>query len=202
MGDTTFDNSSFTPGEYRSPQASRVTSRSSKKILLFFLVLVLLAIGWFGITKFGGSKQEKQSVKTEITPTPTEYQFPTDTPAPSVSPASKETPTPTPKPTINPVDKTTGLDRSGLNVEVQNGSGVVGVASKMADFLKTFGYHIVATGNADNYNYENVTVSVKSASSKYLNLLKTDIAGQYTVGSASAELSASASADAVVIIGK
>ncbi len=139
-----------------------------------------------------------------MTPTPTEYQFPTDTPAPSISPAdAAETPTvaPTTKP-VNPVDQSTGLDRSTLSVEVQNGSGVTGAAAKAAEVLTGFGYKIASKGNASNENYENVTIQVKSTKSNFLALLKKDLGFSYIVGSTSADLDSSLTADALVIIGK
>lgn len=186
---------------------SQQPPKKSKKFFyaIFFLIL-LIGIIWatqkffFGST---GSKGEKETLA--ISPTPTEYQFPTDTPTPNVSPTSKaEKPTVTPsaKPTTNPVDSATGLDRSTLSVEVQNGSGEVGAASKGSDILKSFGYKVIATGNADNFNYENVLIKIKSIKSNFLSLLKKDLGFSYTIGSASADLSATSSADAVVIVGK
>lgn len=204
MENQTFDNSSFTAGEYKSPQAGKMSSRSPKRFLMIiFLVIILAAVG-YGATKFLGTKgtKETKETKTQITPTPTEYQFPTDTPAPSVSPTPKASPTPTAKPTTSPIDKTTGLDRSTLTVEIQNGSGAIGVASKMSDVIKGFGYRVASVGNADNYNYENITISVKSDFSKYLPLLKSDLSKDYTIGTTSSDLSASSSADALIIIGK
>ncbi len=169
---------------------------------IFFIVLLALVLlgGGFAATRFLGSKNKTQQITP--TPTPTESISPTDTPTPEVSPTPEATKTPTPKPTGNPIDSATGLNRSKLSVEVQNGSGAVGAANKTSDFLKSLGYHVTAVGNADNFSYENISVLVKSASSDYLSLLKTDLAKQYTVGSASATLSASSSADALVIVGK
>lgn len=170
----------------------------------FYVILFLIIIVVFFLTRnffFGSNKQKEE---TKITPTPTEFQFPTDTPAPSVSPtagAEKPTATPTVK-SINPVDQLTGLDRSALSIEVQNGSGVKGAAAKAADILTGFGYKIASKGNANNENYENVTIQVKSTKSDFLALLKKDLGFSYTVGSASADLSDSSTADALVIIGK
>lgn len=200
MENTGFENSPFSVGEYRSPQTQKKSS--SKVFLILFLALVLIMSGGYLTTKFLGSKEKKAEKKETIAPTPTEFQFPTETPATSVSPTSASTPMPTAKPTINPIDKTTGLDRSNITVEVQNGSGVVGVASKISDFLKGFGYHVTSVGNADKFDYENIIIEVKSSASKYLPLLKKDLSGQYAVGSTSAALSASSSADALIIIGK
>lgn len=182
---------------YRSPQTQKRSSR------FIFLIIALLIIGAavFAGSKFLGTK-EQNTKNQSASPTPTESVFPSDTPTPQTSVTPGPSDTPTPEPTADPVDKATGLDRSDLNVEVQNGSGEVGVASKGSETLKSFGYHVVSIGNADNFNYENVTIDVKSDKSKYLPLLKKDLATVYTIGSSSDSLSASSSADALVIIGK
>lgn len=193
MEETAFQN--------QAPSFRTSPSRGSKRPLFIILLIIILAVVIFFALRFISSKGQKTQ-KVSITPTPTEYQFPTDTPTPSGSPTPENSPTPTAKPTINPVDKASGLDRSDLSVEVQNGSGVVGAASKASDFIKGFGYHVTSIGNAGNYDYEDVVISVKSDSSKYLSLLKSDLSKQYTVGSTSADLSASVSADALIIVGK
>lgn len=180
------------------------TPKKSKRFLLLVLAIVIILIIIFAGNKFLGSKNKKENSK--ITPTPTEFQIPTDTPEPSPSgePTSTPKPTasPTPKSASNPIDKATGLDRSKLSVEVQNGSGEAGVAGKGSGILKDLGYNVTSTGNADNFDYSNVTVKVKSAKSDYLTLLKKDLSASYTIGSSSSDLSASSSADALVIIGK
>ena len=182
------------------------SSKKSKRFLFLVVVIVIILIIIFAGPRFFGSKNKKENSK--ITPTPTEFQIPTDTPVPSSAkeptstPKPTNTPTPTSKPASNPIDKATGLDRSKLSVEVQNGSGEAGVAGKGAGILKDLGYNVTSSGNADNFNYSNVTVKVKSAKSDYLTLLKKDLAASYTIGSSSSDLSASSSADALVIIGK
>lgn len=118
----------------------------------------------------------------EVSPTIT----PTGSPT-KITPGPSEKPTPTVKP-------------KGISVRVLNGSGVTGVAGKVADFLKSLGYAIAGTGNAPNYNYATTEISTKK--SQTLSTLQADLAGKYEVGSASATLSATESADAVVIVGK
>lgn len=178
--------------------------KKSKRFLFLIVAIVIILIIIFAGNKLLGSKNKKEN--TKITPTPTEFQIPTDTPEPSLSeePTSTPKPTssPTPKPTSNPIDKTTGLDRSKLSVEVQNGSGEAGVAAKGSGILKDLGYNVTSTGNADNFDYSSVTIKVKSSESDYLSLLKKDLSANYTVGATSSDLSASSSADALVIIGK
>jgi len=177
-----------------------------KKFLFMFIFLLLLVGVGFATTKYF-LKSDKQTKSLTITPSPTEYEFPTDTPTPIASPTAtlkKVTPTtkPTEKPVTDSVDKTSGLDRSALNVEVQNGSGEAGVAAKGSDTLKGLGYKVVATGNADNFDYQDVTIQVKSTKSNYLALLKKDLGFSYTIGTTSADLASSSTADALVIIGK
>lgn len=184
-----------------------------KTLIILAVFLILLGVILFVGSRFlttQETNEDAQSAKVA----PTAIIAPSDTPTPS------EDPTPTPKSNVTPskaaapttapttsssstssVDKATGLDRATLTVSILNGSGVAGVASKMSTTLKDLGYAIGSTGNADNFDYQNVTIQVKSAKSKFLPLLKKDIAASYTVGDATATL-ASGSADAVIIIGK
>ena len=194
------EDSSFQPPINQYNYSSPEMPKKPKKFIYVILFLIIL-VGFF-LTRnlfFGSSKQKEEP---SITPTPTEYQFPTDTPvlSPTVS-ESKPTTAPTTK-SVNPVDASTGLDRSTLSVEVQNGSGVTGAASKGSDALKSFGYKVSSVGNADNENYENVTIQVKSTKTNFLALLKKDLGFSYTIGSTSADLESSSTADALVIIGK
>lgn len=189
-------------------QPFKKTSKKGKRIVLIAIIfLVLLGAGVFSFKTFIGGVSN--DTKNKMTPTPTEFIFPTDTPMPTEAPVDttptkepKKTPTPTLKPTSNPVDKTTGLDRSELSVEVKNGGGVRGAAGGMADVLRGLGYNVLSTGNADNFDYENTVIEVKSEKNKYLQLLKSDLSTSYTIGTTSSSLSASSSADTVVIVGK
>lgn len=200
------EDSSFQPSASQYNYSSGSPKKSKK--FLFIIIFFILLIGTIFATQklfFATSVSEEVT----ITPTPTEFQFPTDTPEPSISPTAEPTEKPTTAPSAtptkkasNPVDSSTGLDRSTLSVEVQNGSGEVGAAGKAADVLKSFGYNVTSTGNADNYEYQNVTIQVKSIKSNFLSLLKKDLGFSYTVGSTSADLSSSSTADALVIIGK
>lgn len=180
-------------------------ARSPKKFLLFFVIFVLLAV--VGTTLFFLIKNQNSSESDEdLSPTPTEFQFPTDTPTPPQSPTPESSPTkeptatPSPRPTGNPIDKVTGLDRSKISIEIQNGSGIAGAGKKAADLLTSLGYKISGTGNADNYNYEKTIISVTGTSSKYLDLLKKDLGSTYSIGSTSASFTGSS--DARVIVGK
>lgn len=177
-----------------------VKKRRSPLILLAIFVLLIVVVIF--LVKFF-STTTKETEKTSVTPTPTEeFQWPSETPTTEVSPTNEVTKAPTAGPTSNPIDKATGLDRSGLNVEVLNGSGEKLVGSKGSEILKSFGYHVVNVGNADNFDYQNVVIQIKADKNQYLSLLKKDLSASYTIGTTSEDLSASASADARVIIGK
>lgn len=178
------------------------TKKRSPFIAILLLIVILFAVGFGAIKILDFTKAEGQAA--EVTPSPTismVEELPTETPVES-TPTEEPTKTPSVKPTINPIDKSSGLDRSDLAVEVKNGSGESMVGSKGSEVLKGFGYHVVAVGNADNFNYENTTINIKESKSSFLSLLKKDLSSVYTIGSSSATLSASSSADAVVIIGK
>lgn len=191
----------------QTPSAPITTPRKrSPKRLMFLLaaIAVVIILIFAGVKILGGSK--KSQTTAEITPTPTEVITETPTETPTATPTATTTPTPTgtpkPTPTANPIDSATGLDRSTLGVSVENGSGTTGVAATAANYLKGLGYDIVATGNAATTDFTNVTIQVKSTQSKFLPLLKSDLSAKYTVGSTSSDLSASSSADALVIIGQ
>lgn len=130
---------------------------------------------------------EEKTAEVSPTITPTGSPTPTPKAGAKITPGPSEKPTPTVKP-------------KGISVRVLNGSGVTGVAGKVADLLKSLGYAIAGTGNAPNYNYATTEISTKK--SQTLSILQADLAGKYEIGSASATLSATESADAVVIVGK
>lgn len=112
---------------------------------------------------------------------------PTPTPIPS--------PTPTPTPALN-------LNRADLAVQILNGGGVPGAAAKLKGFLEAKGYKVSSTGNTEEYTYEQTEVFVKAVKANYLWLLRTDLEGEYTIGTAAATLTETVAVDARVIVGK
>ncbi|MBI2033021.1 MAG: LytR C-terminal domain-containing protein [Candidatus Levybacteria bacterium] len=180
----------------------RGSSKNSRRLFYFIFGLLILGAVIFGISRFFSTSETKETITPTVTPT--QVLFPTDTPTPSpeISVTPSVPPTPTPRTIQDSLDKATGLDRKDVSVSVQNGSGQTGVGSKMAEFLKGFGYKVVSIGNADAFTYENVSISVKTEKKKYLPLLRKDITQSYTVGSTTEDLSASSSSDILVIVGK
>lgn len=102
---------------------------------------------------------------------------------------------------VSPIDKS-GIDRSKVSILIENGSGKEGIAARGANILKKLGYSLITTGNADNFNYVGVTIKVKKDQGNFLNLLKQDLAKDYTITASSSDLPFDSSTDAVIIIGK
>lgn len=51
-----------------------------------------------------------------------------------------------------------GVDRSRIRVEVRNGSGIVGAAGRMTEFLREQGFDVVDFGNADRFDHQRTFV--------------------------------------------
>lgn len=187
---------------YQPPFIEGRRRRSPKKrmIISSIVVVLLLILGAIGMQFLAGSTNTPSSVA--LTPTPTTIAFPTDTPTPSASPTAALSPTVTPKQKQSSLDAKTNLDKAKMTITVQNGSGVVGAANKAAQLLKTAGYVVTGTQNADVFTYEDITISIKPAKAAYLPLLKEDLSSEYAIAASNTTLDASSSADALVIIGK
>lgn len=155
-------------------------SKGRSRAAVAFLVLILLVAAGIGSLYFLGRNRATE---------PQESAVPTNTQTVIEEPTA--TPTPTPD-----------LDRSDLTVNVLNGSGERGAAGRIADILRKLGYTIGAAGNADNFNYEGLTVVVSKENEEYLDLLKSDLEKEATGSAVTASVSATLTADAQVIVGK
>ena len=186
---------------------SRLYRTSSKRLStpLIITVVLLLAVLLGGGDVFYQSQKSAQNIESPL-PTPSEV-TPTTTPSPTVVTTPTGSPSPTgakttttPSPTPRPTGVLGTTDRSKVTVTVLNGSGTSGAASKVADYLEGLGYTISSTGNADSFDYENLTISVKSAKKAILPQLQKDLSSQGTVDSTSTTFTGTA--DAQVIVGQ
>jgi hypothetical protein len=110
------------------------------------------------------------------------------------------TPTPTPTPTVLP-EPTKAVDLTQYEIEVLNGSGVGGEASKQKTVLETAGFTVSSIGNADNSDYTNTIIKAKTEVSKaFLDKLTNVLENNLTVGAVET-LSGDSSVPIVVIIG-
>jgi hypothetical protein len=113
-------------------------------------------------------------------------------------------PTPTPTQTVQPTPASASgeIKRDAITIQVLNGGGKAGAATKMKQFLEDKGYTVSDTGNAESYTYTKTEVQVKAAKKAYIALLEGDLKGTYSLGTSSAALDETASVDARVIVGK
>jgi len=112
------------------------------------------------------------------------------------------TPTPTQAAQTTPASASAEIKRGAITIEVLNGGGKGGAATKMKNFLEDKGYTVSGTANAESYTYTKTEIQVKAAKKAYIALLEGDLKGTYSLGTSSAALDESASADARIIVGK
>ena len=117
--------------------------------------------------------------------------------SPDKTPVSEEKTQPTSTPVPEPTP-----DKEVIKIKVLNGSGTAGVASTLAEELEDLGYKDVETGNADNYNYEDITIQTKEDKEDYGDLVKKDLEDNYIVSIDSEALDEDDEFDVIVIFGK
>ena len=147
-------------------------------ILIVLIIIAALAFAFFKkigpFSRFGASEQTLES------PSPFMFSSP--------SPSSEAT-------------SGAQLDRSQPKIRILNGSGKVGVASVVKDFLESRGYKVTAIGNAANYDFTNTFVRFKDSFRNFEGLITTDLASKYSVKTSSDPLESTDSADIEVIVG-
>lgn len=182
-----------------APAKPAKRSFGKKQTAIAIVILILITTGiLYAMNRHASSTGESLSpTPTEI---PTEMPTPeiTESASPSASPSKSVTPSIKPSPT-KPAEVKKATD---MNIQIQNGSGEVGVAGQVRDFLKGKGYQYFETANADNFDYQDVTVKVKSSLSTYGSTLIKDLGEKYKLASDSAAIPSDSVFDAVVIVGK
>jgi len=174
-----------------SPRRRKVSKRAAL-FGLFALIILLLVLGViFFVTRKGNDEQTTKTINLPPTSAPSAASI-TSSPTGEVSKTPTKAPTPT----------TSNNSKSSIKVAIENGSGESGVAAKASSVLKSAGYTIASTGNADTFDYTGVTIQVKTSEKSILTELKSDLSSDYTITSATSDLSEGQSYDALVIIGK
>lgn len=150
------------------------SGNKSKNIILFLIVFLIVAVFSAAFYfYFTGAFSPKEEQVSETAPTAT----------PSPSPTPEE------------------FDRASLSVQVLNGSGVGGAAGDMQSILEDLGYKSIEVGNADNTDYENVTIQLKSDFEKYFENISSDIEEDYVVNEDFETLNDDSEYDVVIIVG-
>lgn len=176
------------------PIKRRISKRAALFGIFFIIILLLLGSVAYFVTRGNSGNQVTESITLpeDTSPEVTEEES-------SLTP--EESPTPTQEKEKEPTAAPTSATSKGA-VAVQNGSGESGVAAAAAAIIRDGGFSITSTGNADNFNYIDVTIQVKNSKKSILSDLKDALSKDYTIGKKSTDLPESSSYDALVIIGK
>ncbi len=185
--DPNTDNVGFTS----SHSSSVGVKKKGSKLWVVIVIVLLLALG--GYILYSNSRKSQEKPKEAVVPT----EAPTEAPTVTASPSGALTPSPSPKPTTGVVSSA-----ADLNIQVLNGSGTVGAASQVKDFLASKGYKHLETGNADNFDYQKITVKIKDSQKKFLSTVQKDLQEKYELATGSGTLSADSLFDVSVIVGK
>ena len=185
--------------EFRPISAQPYTPvKKDKTKLIIAIIVVLLIVGGFFLFNRTNNSQKDETVTEEKVVVPTKKPSPTpedEEISPTVA-EEEEEPTPSPLPTTGAVSSA-----KKLNIQVLNGSGAPGIAAEAETFLKGLGYEVIVIGNADNNDYEGVTINIKSSRSSFLDDIKSDLSDKYTVNDETGNLSSSSEFDVTIIIG-
>lgn len=112
-------------------------------------------------------------------------------PTVTTAPEPTSTPTPTPKP----------VDLTSRNIEVFNGSGVTGAATKLKTSLTDDGFKVTSAANADNTDYtDTIIYTPKNIEPEFTTKLEESLKKTYTFKEAASKPTIAASEEDVVII--
>ncbi|MCX6791945.1 MAG: LytR C-terminal domain-containing protein [Candidatus Gottesmanbacteria bacterium] len=170
----------YTPEKKSSvmPEISVHKNKPIASLFMWAIVTILVAILTGGILFALAKKTSPIKLFARPTPTPTASPTPTPTPAPAT------------------------IDKTSFEIQVLNGGGTPGAAGKMKTFLEDKGYTVASTGNTAEYTYTTTEIHGKTTMKDAIANLQADLTSTYTLGTVAADLSASASADVQVIVGK
>lgn len=159
-------------------QTTRLEISQSKKIvfpkIMFLIPLILFGIGGlFFIFKTKNTDNNSQLLE----PQPTIV----------ISPTVTATPT---------------KNISDYKIQVLNGTGTLGEAGKVTDLLKKNNFSVESVGNADNYNFTQTEVAIKSSvPSDITDLINDSLKGNYSVKITDKKISGDSEFDIIITTG-
>jgi hypothetical protein len=150
--------------------------------LIVFIVLILLVLGTVvgGVLYFQKGVSEPAQQEADTTQAPADTETPVDL-------------------------EEEELDLTTITVSVLNGSGIAGEAGKVKDLLSEAGFSEdnIQTGNADSYDYQDISVSLKSGlPEKLIESIETSLSSNYEVKISGDDLQENSTYDVVIIVGK
>ena len=147
-------------------------------LVIAALIIVLLA----GLYVLGATTKKSAEKKS---PVPTKA-VATQTPAPTLTPAA------TPK----------LLARKDLQGAVLNGSGTAGAAGKVSSHFRSLGDTGSKVGNADQFTYQDITITIDPEQKAYSEQLKTDVQEGAPNSTVTIEEGVPVGVDAQVVVGR
>jgi hypothetical protein len=178
MEDTFFEQAQQEQSKNFQPDfIQRETRQSSKKPLIATVLVILgsllIAFTVFLIFGMGGQKEE-------VRPTP---------PPQVIAPTVPE-PSPLPTPRV-----------SDFSIQVLNGAGIPGEASRAASLLTAAGFSKITTGNAEKFNFVETEIAAKAnVSENFLRKIENLLSKTYVLAKTKS-LSSSSAFDVVITIG-
>ena len=138
-----------------SPTPPKKPERGS--FLPYFLGLLIGLIAVFGFIEVR-AYLAKRSIE-EIQP---QENTQTETQTPENTTSQTETPAQTTAPAEQTQTATPALDKSAISMQVLNGSGVTGEATKIKSVLEKDGFKVASVGNASSFTYQTTIVYYKT----------------------------------------
>lgn len=164
----------FTRSAYQEEKTN--SGSKAKLIIAICLIIIFTILGFLGGYLYGKNTGSLTS--------------------PATSEQQETVPTFTPTPTEEEVDL------SAYSIEILNGSGVAGVAGDEQDALEADGFSVENTGNAENQDFTETTISAKSSvSPEFIQKLQDSLSSRYVVSDDTDELDLDNDYDVVVTIG-
>lgn len=156
------------------------------KTLLIAGILVLIGILGFVIFKSASKKSDTISIEPSVEDTFTE--------------PIAQTPTPTSTSTLSVLATPKASSKTGVTIEVQNGTGITGEAAYLQTQLKNLGYEKISVGNAGSQNatVTNVTFS-KSLSGDIVDEITKKLQSLYQ--EVSVKTSSTQTSDIIIVTG-
>lgn len=164
----------FTRSSYQ--EEKNPSGSKSKLIITICLIIIFTLIGFVGGYFYGKSVSSNNTV----------------TPSSEIETIPTFTPTPTEE----------EVDLSAYSIEILNGSGVAGVAGDEQDALVADGFSVENTGNAENQDFTETMISVKSSvPAEFIQKLRDSLSERYVVTSGTEDLEDDNDYDVVITIG-
>ena len=168
------------------------------------LTLVVIVVVSAGVLVIAGYLFIRSALKATVPPLPPPpLTTPTSTAAtlPSAAAATTTEPIIPPSEISTTTPVVTAPAKDTLAVSILNGSGVAGLAGKMAEIVKGAGYQKVTTGNADAYAYQGVTIRYRNGMKGAAEDLSTLLRDRYQKFVLEEVATSTAGIDVTVILG-